>query len=78
MPAPMRTALADRRLRPGSSGLLIVVRAMPLASIPGIIDKTVPTGSYVIPQGSENASMPTKCIDQMPPPMLIAPALAHA
>jgi len=32
----------------------------------------------VIPQGSENANMPTKCIDQMPPPMLIAPALAQA
>jgi hypothetical protein len=32
----------------------------------------------VIPQGNENASIPMKCIDQMPPPMLIAPAVAQA
>ncbi len=32
----------------------------------------------MIPHGSENASIPMKCIDQMPPPMLIAPALTQA
>jgi len=41
----MRTALTDSRLKPGSRGLLIALKAMPLASIPGIIDKTVPSGS---------------------------------
>jgi hypothetical protein len=74
----MSTALTVSRLKPGACGLLIVAKAMPLASIPGTIDNNVPTASYVIPQGSEKASMPTKCIAQMPPPMLIAPALAQA
>ncbi|HEY3718861.1 MAG TPA: hypothetical protein VGL41_01840 [Roseiarcus sp.] len=41
----MRTALTNNRPKPGSSGLLIVPKAIPLASIPGIIDKTVPSGS---------------------------------
>ena len=31
-----------------------------------------------MPQGSEKASMPMKCIAQMPPPMLIAPAPVQA
>ena len=47
--------------------------------MPGIIDSS---GSdrlvATTPQGSEKASMPMKCIDQMPPPMLMAPALVQA
>ena len=41
----MSTALTASRLRPGACGLLIVAKAMPLASIPGIIDNTVPSAS---------------------------------
>ena len=41
----MSTALTVSRLKPGACGLLIVAKAMPLASIPGIIDNTVPSAS---------------------------------
>src|SRR5215469_12158518 len=56
----------------------MMLSAAPLAATPGSIDSTVSIGSYPTPHGSSNASMPMKCMPQMPPPMLTAPATVQA
>src|SRR6476646_7498570 len=72
MPRPIRTPPAARRgklreLRVTASS------AKPETAIAISIEPSVMAMSYDMAMGSRNASMPMKCIDQMPMPIAKAP-----
>jgi hypothetical protein len=50
---------------------------IPLARIAGAIDTSVTGTLYVKLTGNWNASIPIKCMAQMPIPIVIAPAASH-
>src|SRR5690348_1639553 len=77
MPPPMHTPATTRRRRP-SVPPLIVCNAMYDETMANAIDTKVMRALYGTGIGRLNASMPTKCIDQMPTPMATAPPSSHS
>ncbi len=76
MPRPITVALATRRPSPISARLVIQSAnpetTMAIASEPRVIAMLYDKGI-----GKDRASMPMKCIDQMPQPMATAPPPTH-
>src|SRR5690606_22056435 len=77
MPRPIRNA-PPINLDVGSSGRLTSHSASAEATIGSSHDSAVIQKSYPIGIGSLNASMPMKCIDQIPVPIAIAPPISQA
>jgi hypothetical protein len=77
MPAPISSALSARRMRPRSARLTCH-SARPEAAIGSNSESIVIGVSKAISIGSWKASMPTKCMAQMPEPMAIAPPTVQA
>ena len=77
MPAPMRTALTASRVRL-SSAWLTCHSARPEAATGSSRDTMVIGMSKAISIGSWKASIPTKCMAQMPEPIAIAPPTVQA
>src|SRR3569833_4463624 len=76
MPTPRRMA---PRLRGAKliRGLFAIPKAKPEMMMAMSSDATVVGMSYARAMGSEKASMPMKCIDQMPLPIASAPPMSH-
>ncbi len=72
MPSPITTALAASATTP-IFGRAAIHNAKPEVSIAITSEAIVLGTSYARGMGSENASMPMKCIDQIPPPIATAP-----
>ena len=72
MPAPVVVAAIARRRR-GSSGALATVSATAQTAVAAHHESSVSPGASPMAIGSENASMPKKCIDQMPVPRTTDP-----
>src|SRR5258708_38874575 len=72
MPRPIRTA-PGARFRMLSELRVAVYKAKPETTIAMNIDSSVVSTSYAMGIGRLNASMPMKCMDQMPMPMAKAP-----
>ena len=77
IPAPSRTALTVSR-RQSSVGSLATRSANAEIAIAIPSDVTVMGRLYVSRIGRESASMPMKCIDQIPTPMTTAPPVIQA
>src|SRR3954468_2037088 len=76
MPRPMATAPRARRVSVICGGLAMESAKPEMAMAIASDARVVPT-SYDSEIGRENASMPTKCIDQMPQPIATAPPVSH-
>src|ERR1700679_1425136 len=75
-PEPISTALPASRIQ-----LIVAKHTRQSANAESAIaiasDRAVIHGSYPIGTGRLNASIPTKCIDQMPMPMATDPPASH-
>ncbi len=73
---PITVAPVIRRPAP-TSALLAIHSAKPDTAMEMASETSVMPMSYDSGTGSEKASMPMKCIDQMPQPMAAAPPTIH-
>ena len=76
MPRPIRVPAPSRRLKPRRPELAIW-SAKPEATMAITSEATVIGMSYAIGIGSSKASMPMKCMDQIPAPMEKAPPISQ-
>src|SRR5580704_2028801 len=76
MPSPMKMPLRTRRSG-DAPWRLMTKKPPPVTTIATTSDRMVNPMSYDIGIGTTKASMPMKCIDHIPAPIMIAAATSH-